>query len=574
MHVHRPPSFAATVLLGVFYCTLFCAVAGRAQSLDGHWGPASVTAEATAAAPLRLHSALSTSPLHVLDRAEEGARAELDALVAWNAARRRPPKNGFVRPLAEPLSVRLTSSLAGRSAETRFAGGYLADAEPGWLSWGTHVRIAGAHRVRLHLTDVRLPAGSRLAVWTPGDQPQRFGLEMLAQHGGLWTPSVLGESLVFEVDVPVAALGASGDQSRPFGFDLREVLEIVDLSPQPSRSSTAATDSSCIVDASCESDADLPNIDAYRHAVAQLQFVVPGRGGFLCTGSLLADQAHDSIPYLLTANHCIGDQDTAASLEAFFDFDTATCNGTKPLESRMPHSNGATLLATGDANTSSDFAFLRLSSLPAGRFLLGWNSDASALHDGTPLFRLSHPAPDGFPLALSYSQYTYDPTFPGCTGINAPRFLYQRSVTGASAGGSSGSAILLGNGQVVGQLRGGCGSDPSNFCDTANNDDFDGAFAVTFPAVKQYLNPGGGGGGGGNTLKTAKGRITALTRPARLISVLAGTKTLKINVPTTTVITKGGQTVAFNVVRIGQQVTVTYKVVSGANVAQTMVIAP
>ena len=572
MHVHRSAPFAAAVslLLGVFCCVSFSATAGQAQSLDGAWGPAAVAAEATVAAPLRLHSALAASPLHVLNSAEEGARAELDALIAWNSAGHRPLKNGFVRPLAEPLAVRLTPALAGQGAQTAFAGGFLAAAEPGWLAWGTHVRIAGAYRVRLRLSDVRLPAGSRLAVWTPGEEPQRFGLEMLSPHGDLWTPSVLGEALVFEVDVPVAALGGSARQGRPFGFDVRETLEIVDLSPQSSLFAKSATDSSCIVDATCQSDADLANIDAYKHAVAQLQFVVPGRGAFLCTGSLLNDQAHDSIPYLLTANHCISDQDTAASLEAFFDYDTATCNGPSPLERRLPRSDGATLLATGGATTSTDFAFLQLANLPGGRFFLGWNADAAALQDGTPLYRLSHPAPDGFLRALSYGQYVYDPTFRPCIGITAPRFLYSHAVTGASAGGSSGSALLLGNGQVVGQLRGGCGPDPTNFCDRAN-DDFDGAFAVTFQAVKQYLSPGGGGGG--HPTKTAKGRITTLTRPARLISVLAGTKTLKISVPTTTVITRAGKTVGFNVVRIGQQVTVTYKVIDGVNVAQTMVIA-
>jgi len=570
LHHRSAPSAAVGLLLGIVCCALFTATAGQAQSLDGAWGPAPAAAAATVASPLRLHSALAASPLHMLNSAEEGARADLDALIAWNAAGRFPLKNGFVRPLANPLAVRLTPALAGQGAQTAFAGGFLADAAPGWLAWGTHVRIAGAHRVRLHLSDVHLPAGSRLAVWAPGEEAQRFGLEMRSPHGDLWTPSVLGEALVFEADVPVATLGGSGDQGGPFGFDVRETLEIVDLSPRSSFLTSTATDSSCIVDATCQSDADLANIDAYKHAVAQLQFVVPGRGSFVCTGSLLNDQAHDSIPYLLTANHCIGDQDTASSLQAFFDFDTAVCNGQEPLERLLPHSNGATLLVTGGATTSSDFSFLRLASLPSGRFFLGWNADPGALQDGTPLFRLSHPVPEGFIRTLSFSQYTYDPTFVGCAGIGPPRFLYSHAVIGASAGGSSGSALLLGNGQVVGQLRGGCGPDPSNFCNAAN-DDFDGAFAVTFPAVKQFLSPGGGGGG--HPTKTVKGKITKLTRPARLISVLAGTKTLPISVPATTVITRGGKAVGFNVVRIGQQVTVTYKVIDGVNVAQTMVIA-
>ncbi|HEY2737198.1 MAG TPA: trypsin-like peptidase domain-containing protein, partial [Thermoanaerobaculia bacterium] len=448
-----------------------------AQSLGGAWGPPESTVK-EAVRPLSLETALSAAPLHVLRSAEEDARGELDALAAWNAARRLPTQNGFARSLPQPLAVRLTPSLGGHGAAIPFAGGLLTDAEPGSLTWGTHVRIAGAYRVRLHLTDVHLPAGTRLAVSTPGGEPEWFGLDLLSPRGDLWTPSTRGEAVELEIQVPAAALRGS-----PAGFDLREAMEIVSLDP---RTSMLKDDTSCIVDATCKDNSDLQNIDSYRHAVAQLLFS-EGRSSFLCTGSLLNDQAHDSTPYLLTANHCISDQTTASTLQAFFDYDTATCDGTAPFERRGPHANGATLLAHGSAGSgSSDFSFLQLSSLPGGRYFLGWSSDARALQNGTPLFRLSHPAPEGFPRALSYTQYTNDPTFEPCDGITAPQFVYTHVVNGATAGGSSGSALLLGNGQVVGQLGGACGPAPDEICNP-DNDDFDGAFAVTYPKVQQWL---------------------------------------------------------------------------------------
>jgi hypothetical protein len=323
------------------------------------------------------------------------------------------------------------------------------------------------------------------------------------------------------------------------------------------------------VDATCQDNGDLQNIDSYRHAVAQLLYVVPGRGSFLCSGSLLADQAHDSTPYLLTANHCISDQATASSLQAFFDYGTATCGGATPAERRMPHSNGATLLAHGSlASGSSDFSFLRLTNAPADRYFLGWNADARALRDGTPLFRLSHPAPDGFPRALSYSSSTNDPTFDPCEGITAPQFLYSRPVAGATAGGSSGSALLLGNGQVVGQLGGACGVDPSDFC-SPDNDDFDGAFAVTYQEVRQWL---GSPSAPGTT--TVIGAVTEVKTATRFISVLAGTTTLSISVPTSARITLKNKVVPFTTIKVGTKLSVTYKVVKRVNVAQLVVITP
>jgi hypothetical protein len=540
---------------------------GRAQSVDGAWGPAGAS-DKEEVRPLQLGSALSQAPLHVLPRAEEGARAELDALAAWNAAGNQPRKIGFERPLPRPLAVRLAPSLSGSFGQAPLAGGLLADAGPGWVAWGTHVRVAGAGRVRLHLTNVRLPAGSRLAVAAPGGAPLRFGLELLSPDGGLWTPSVAGESLLLEAEVPVAALGRPGSQSRSFGFDVREALEIV--APEIRLSSLFGKDASCIVDAACQSDADLPSLSTYRHAIAQLQFVIPRRGAFLCTGSLLNDQAQDSVPYLLTANHCISTQATASSLEAFFDDDAASCNGPAPDRAGLPRSHGSTLLATGSADSSSDFTLLRLANLPGGRFLLGWNADPNALRDGTPLFRLSHPAPDGVPLALAFSHYVADPRFRPCKGLTAPNFLYEHTVNGATAGGSSGSPLLLGNGQVVGQLGGACGPDPSNIC-SLSNDDYDGAFAATYPAIQQYL--GSAGGGTGKPTTTISGTITAIQENTRFITVQAGGQTVQVSVPASTRITRKKRTVAFSLLQAGQQVTVTYRVIRRVNVAQTIVIA-
>jgi hypothetical protein len=63
--------------------------------------------------------------------------------------------------------------------------------------------------------------------------------------------------------------------------------------------------------------------------------------------------------------------------------------------------------------------------------------------------------------------------------------------TGGVYGGSSGSPVVLANGQVVGQLFGSCGpSDPAAGCDVANLT-VDGAFATTFPSISSFINTQG-----------------------------------------------------------------------------------
>jgi len=79
-----------------------------------------------------------------------------------------------------------------------------------------------------------------------------------------------------------------------------------------------------------------------------------------------------------------------------------------------------------------------------------------------------------------------------CRTLARGNFIYSRDTLGATEGGSSGSPVLNGSGQIVGQLYGACGTNLNNVCDAANNATVDGAFAVSYPALASFLNPGSG----------------------------------------------------------------------------------
>jgi hypothetical protein len=253
----------------------------------------------------------------------------------------------------------------------------------------------------------------------------------------------------------------------------------------------------CLVDATCISTSTLPSIPGFTQGGGAHR-IRRRRRHLLCSGGLLNDtDAATTLLYFLTANHCISTQSVASSLEAFWDFKTATCDGAAPDIDMVPRSNGSTLLAS---SVQSDFTLLRLASVPAGRVLLGWSS--SGVPSGTKLSRISHPVPDSAIEPQSFSTQTYrtHPQFTCDSEVNGPpwgnldKFLYSEPVTGGTFGGSSGSPVVNPSGQVVGQLLGACGEDPEDGCRT-DNYVVDGAFSASYPFIAQFLSPGGGGGG-------------------------------------------------------------------------------
>jgi hypothetical protein len=452
--------------------------------------------------PRYAYEAAGGTPAAVLPEAAVAAPDRLTAIGEWNRNHRQPTRNGFVRDLPVPQVVDLSALLRAATGE-KLAGGFVADVKAGDTAgeriWATQVRIAGAWRLRLHLADVHLPAGSRL--WVYGESGLAvgpFGTERLGTEADLWTPSVSGGTsggITLEVQVPRAAAATSGGAGS--GFRVDRVLELVRLDPAGVPVASAGSTPACLVDATCIDATRFPGIDEVQRAIGILGHV-DSQGQFAaeCTGSLLNDTDDTTtIPYFLTANHCVTTVNQANTLEVFFDDRTAACNGAAPDLDTLPRVNGSTLLSTSG---NSDYTLLRLSRFPDNRrFLLGWEARSAVLVNGTKIFRLSHPL--GLPQA--YSESTFEshprhlcsPADDGGIPINdLSKFIYLLPVFGGTFVGSSGSPSLLEGGRVVGTLTDGCGPNPVDGCDY-RNDCADGAFSATFPAISRWLDPRKGG---------------------------------------------------------------------------------
>ncbi len=448
---------------------------------------AGATAQVPAPAPVVVKSlrlVASLAPDASLAPARTAEAQRLDELAAWNRSSAVPKKEGFARPLATPLLARMGG--APLPAAAKLSGRSLQTAE-GSALWTAGVKVEEAYALRLHLTGIDLPPGSRVRVWgRDATSAREFDPAAVVSGGEIWAPVVFGDEAHVEVEVPAGALPAGG-----VSFAVPDVLEIfrIDPSGRAVLSESAAPSpqgTECLVSGECYSTADFPGITAARGAIAHLKYVKSAQA-YVCTGGLVNDTKSDFIPYLLTANHCFGTQTEANTLQTFFDYRYLSCGSTMyPALSGLPGTYGATLLAS---SSSSDYTFLQLSSTPSGsRYFLGWDSRTSSVANGTNLYRISHPL--GMPQYYNTTRIT-SPTGT-CSGWPSSSFLYENLVLGATAGGSSGSPVLLSSGAIVGQLSGACGSDPSNEC-LATNYEVDGGFFQTYSAVKQWLAPSSGG---------------------------------------------------------------------------------
>jgi V8-like Glu-specific endopeptidase len=373
----------------------------------------------------------------------------------------------------------------------------------GGFTWTASVKVPGATALRLHITDFDLPAGAALYVYN--ETGQAFGPYTRRGplgDGELHTNTVFGEELLVQLDAP------AGD-TRAFRMTLAEVGVMGQRFGAPrygpkgvfgesnveaifaDASNLCSRNADCVVNADCQSS---PVVSDAKDAVASILFQ-SGANFYICTGGLIADTVSTSVvPYFLTAHHCISSSGEASSLETYFDYAT-TCsnpNCTQPYSS-AGDTVGSTIKATG---SSSDYSLLQLSSAPTTddgvATYLGWLSAPVANTNNFALYRISHPA--GSPQA--YSAGVVDTSKPTCRTLSRGNFIYSRDTVGATEGGSSGSPVVNGSGQIVGQLYGACGTNLNDVCDDANNATVDGAFAASYPALAAFLDPGSGGGCG------------------------------------------------------------------------------
>lgn len=206
-----------------------------------------------------------------------------------------------------------------------------------------------------------------------------------------------------------------------------------------------------------------------KHSVVRYTYV-DNKRLYYCTGSLINNSKYDQTPYILTAAHCVCNQDQASNLIAYFNYEYLDARETK--ESSYQTISTATLIATSPTNVyrsveypKADFSLLKLSKIPdrtVKPYYAGWSLDT--LNNIDNVFSIHHP--QGKHKKISISQMKpyikdYPSDDPSCKYDKLNHWYIDTWNYGLTEVGSSGAPLFNQNNQVIGILSGGysdCGS--------------------------------------------------------------------------------------------------------------------
>ncbi len=203
-----------------------------------------------------------------------------------------------------------------------------------------------------------------------------------------------------------------------------------------------------------------------------------------CTGSVLTDNNESTISNLiLTANHCVPNQEKADTLEFFWFYQTDTCHGAVPSIYTVPiTSGGAILLATSNENTGTDVTLLQMRNSPPNNiYEFGYTNYPVDLN--TEVIVIHHPGGSYKRISFGKTTNTGSPSYENSNLMPLDKFYEVKYYLSSTESGSSGSPLIsTSTGLILGQLWGGTAS-----CSAMDEPDYFGRFDVSYPILEPFL---------------------------------------------------------------------------------------
>jgi hypothetical protein len=376
---------------------------------------------------------------------------DLDRLQAEDAIRPVPYR------FAEAIPVGYTTDNAGT----------WDDLPDGGRVWRLRIASSGAQSLNLGFTRFDLPEGASLWLYSEAqDQVEGpYTASDRTSDGQLWTPVILGDTLVVEVHVPSNAPGAA---SIELGFVNHGYRNFGD------EEGVGKTHGACNYDVICAEGN--PWRDQIRSVARYTR-----SGTFLCTGTLMNNTANDFTPYLLTANHCGITAGNAGTIVSYWNYQAPVC-GQQNGGSLTQNLTGATLRAS---HATCEFALVELSAVPLfDVFYSGWDASGAVPQSGVGIH---HPRGHVKSISLDDDPLTsYDIVTPpvpaNCTGLTSVAHTHWRVGAwnkGTTEGGSSGSCIWdPADGRCVGYLS--CGDAACNGANPNAGSDYYGKMSCAW----------------------------------------------------------------------------------------------
>lgn len=191
----------------------------------------------------------------------------------------------------------------------------------------------------------------------------------------------------------------------------------------------------CLINTACE------EAEAYRDIIQSVVLIY--MDGYLCSGNLINNTAHDGTPYILTAAHCMEDiyAPQTGSWKFFFNIEAYKCNennGPSIYDMDLQVMTGCKVIARG---ANSDFLLLKLNQeipLSYHAYYCGWDRRNQA--PGKGVVGIHHPHGD----YKKFCKTTQTPTTQNCSSIGYDRmaFWYFYWEQGICEQGSSGSGLF------------------------------------------------------------------------------------------------------------------------------------
>ena len=342
--------------------------------------------------------------------------------------------------------------------------------------WRVVLRSKGAWSLNIIFDKMIIPQGASLFIYA-SDHSKVLGAftsDNEQSSGYFPTYPIAGDEIVVEYNEPKAAAypgelhisSVNHDYKNAFGSRLIGEAGL------------------CNMDVYCPEAA---NFLILKQSVVRLEI----GGQYLCTGTLVNNTKQDTIPYLLTAGHCITDSIDAQTTVFCFNYESPSCGaGRSSINGYSDQTmSGAFLKARSD---SLDFALMQLETSPPAEFrpfYAGWDRSSAIPSSAATI---SHPNADVKKVSVDKSAPTIG-TF-SSEFVAKSFWVVGKWSIGTTEPGSSGCALLNENRMVVGSLTGGTSTcaDPTNDLFSMFSKQWD-HFKASNLQLKYWLDPSGTG---------------------------------------------------------------------------------
>ncbi|MBK8497728.1 MAG: trypsin-like peptidase domain-containing protein [Flavobacteriales bacterium] len=344
--------------------------------------------------------------------------------------------------------------------------------------WRLAIECPGAFSINFEFNDYVVPEGAQVFVYNENETIGSFTAESNPGHTELGVTQVPGDRITIEYIEPANVRGQGRLRIGQVTHAYRDLF----------KQQKGFGDSG-----SCNNNVNCPEGDPWDNQIRSVAMITVGGQG-ICTGQLINNCLNNGTPYFLTANHCLGGNNTWVFR---FNWNSPTCTPTTNGPTNQTVS-GSTLKTSSQ---NSDMALLQLNSTPPASynvFYTGWDKTDTPPTASTCIH---HPSGDIKKISFDNNPATATTV---TIGYTAQVWRIANWEDGTTEGGSSGSGLWNQNGLLIGQLFGGQASCSNNI------NDYFGRFGVSYPLLTTWL------GSCGNTLQgyplnTSVGTVADLT---------------------------------------------------------------